>query len=83
MLRGEAARPVGKRHAKRSPPADATTRSRADRSRAHPDTDPEFLIERVAKLPTRQELALRPLYTMVGAAAIVVAWIELFWRHCM
>jgi hypothetical protein len=44
--------------------------------------DLEFLIERVSKLPTRQEQALKPLYTMVGSAAIVIAWIELFWRHC-
>jgi hypothetical protein len=27
--------------------------------------DLEFLMERVAKLPTRQELALRPLYVIV------------------
>jgi hypothetical protein len=43
--------------------------------------DIEFLIERISKLPTRQEQALKPLHTMVGSAAIVVAWIELFWRH--
>jgi hypothetical protein len=46
-------------------------------------TDLEFLIERVSKLPTRREQALRPLYVMVGSAAIVIAWIELFWRHCL
>ena len=40
--------------------------------------DLEFLIERVA----RREQALKPLYTMIGSAAIVIAWIELFWRHC-
>ena len=44
--------------------------------------DIEFLIERVARLPTRQEQALKPIYTMIGSAAIVIAWIELFWRHC-
>jgi hypothetical protein len=44
--------------------------------------DLEFLIERVSKLPTRQEQALKPLYVMVGSAGIVIAWIELFWRHC-
>jgi hypothetical protein len=44
--------------------------------------DLEFLIERVSRLPTRQEPALKPLYVMVGSAAIVIAWIELFGRHC-
>ena len=46
-------------------------------------TDIEFLIERVSKLPTRREQALKPLYVMVGSAGIVVGWIELFWRHCL
>jgi hypothetical protein len=46
-------------------------------------TDLEFLIERVSKLPTRQELALRPLYVMVGSAGLVIAWIELFRRVCL
>ena len=41
-------------------------------------TDLEFLIERVSKLPTRREQALKPLYVMVGSAGIVIAWIELF-----
>jgi hypothetical protein len=45
--------------------------------------DLEFVIERVSRLPTRKEQALKPLYTMVGSAAIVIAWIELFWRHCL
>ena len=45
-------------------------------------TDLEFLIERVSKLPTRREQALKPLYVMIGSAGIVIAWIELFWRHC-
>jgi len=46
-------------------------------------TDLEFLIERVARLPTRKERALKPLYVMIGSAGIVIAWIELFWRHCL
>ena len=45
--------------------------------------DLEFLIERVVRLPTRKEQALKPLYTMIGSAAIVIGWIELFWRHCL
>jgi hypothetical protein len=43
--------------------------------------DLEFLIERVERF--RREQALKPLYTMVGSAALVIAWIELFWRHCL
>ena len=46
-------------------------------------TDLEFLIERVSQLPTRKEQALRPLYVIVGSAGIVIAWIELFRRHCL
>ena len=42
--------------------------------------DLEFLIERVSRL--RKEQALKPLYTMIGSA-IVIAWIEFFWRHCL
>jgi len=42
-------------------------------------TDLEFLIEPVERF--RKEQALKPLYTMVWSAAIVIAWIELFWRH--
>ena len=43
--------------------------------------DLEFLIERVER--HRRQQALKSLYTMVGSAAIVIAWIELFWRHCL
>ena len=44
-------------------------------------TDLEFLIERVERLPTRKEQALKPLLIMVGSAGIVIAWIEIFWRR--
>ena len=43
--------------------------------------DLEFLIERVTRF--RKEKALKPVYTMIGSAAIVIAWIEVFWRHCL
>ena len=46
-------------------------------------TDLEFLMERVSRLPTRKEQALKPLYMIVGSAGIVIGWIELFWRHCL
>jgi hypothetical protein len=38
---------------------------------------------RVARLPTRKEQALKPLYVMIGSAGIVILWIELFWRYCL
>jgi hypothetical protein len=44
-------------------------------------TDLEFLIERFERF--RREQTLKPLYVMVGSAEIVIAWIELFWRHCL
>ena len=43
--------------------------------------DVEFLIEQVTRF--RKEQALKPLYTMIGSAAIVIAWIEIFGRHCL
>jgi hypothetical protein len=30
----------------------------------------------------RKEQAFKPFYTMIESAAIVIAWIELFWEHC-
>jgi hypothetical protein len=41
--------------------------------------DLEFLIERGERF--RKEQALRLLCVMVGSAAIVIGWLELFWRH--
>jgi hypothetical protein len=46
-------------------------------------TDLEFLIQRVSKLPTRQELALRPLWVIAGSAGLVIAWTGLFRRVCL
>ena len=57
-------------------------RSPEDINLAAIKTDLEFLMERLSKLPTRKEQALKPLYVMVGSAGLVIAWIELFWRHC-
>ena len=42
--------------------------------------DLEFLIDRTERF--RRKQALKPLYVMVGSAAIVIGWLELFWRHC-
>ena len=41
----------------------------------------EFLIERVEQ--HRREQALKPFYTMISSAAIIIAWIGLFWRRCL
>jgi hypothetical protein len=45
--------------------------------------DLEFLIEAGRAAPHCKEQTLKPLYVMVGSAGIVIAWIELFWRHCL
>ena len=45
-------------------------------------TDLEFLMEQVARLPTRKESAFKPLY-VIGSAGLVIAWFEIFWRHCL
>src|SRR6516162_10252273 len=39
-------------------------------------TDLGFLVERVSRLPVRQELALRPLYIIAGSAGPVIAWVD-------
>ena len=53
-------------------------RNREDINPGAIKADLEFLIEQVSRLPARQELALRPLYVMVGSAGLGIAWIELF-----
>jgi len=40
-------------------------------------------MERVVQLPTRRELALRPLYIMIGDAGLVIVWFDVFWRPCL
>jgi len=46
-------------------------------------TDLEFSDRSRRPAPNGQQQALRPLYVMVGSAAIVIGWLELFWRHCL
>jgi hypothetical protein len=58
-----------------------TRRNPEDIDLAAIKADLEFLIERTER--SRKEQALKPLYTMIGSAAIVIAWIEVFWRHCL
>jgi hypothetical protein len=46
------------------PPPNLPRRNPDDIDLGRIQTDLEFLIERVSKLPTRQELALRPIYDL-------------------
>ena len=45
----------------------------------------DFLKELLARLPSRRDQAFTPLRVMFGSAvlssAIVIGWLELFWRH--
>jgi hypothetical protein len=47
----------------------------------------EFVMAQLAALQTRRDQAFVPLRTMFGSAvlsaALVIGWIELFWRHCL
>ena len=47
----------------------------------------EFLRMQLARLPTRREQAFLPLKIMFGSAviggALVILWLEAFWRHSM
>jgi len=47
----------------------------------------DLVKELLARLPTRRDQALVPLKIMSGSAvlstALVIGWIELFWRHCL
>jgi hypothetical protein len=45
----------------------------------------DFVKELIARIPTRRDQAFVPLKIMFGSAvmgaALVIGWIELFWRH--
>ena len=47
----------------------------------------DFVKELIARIPTQRDQAFVPLRTMLGStvlsAALVIGWIELFWRHCL
>jgi hypothetical protein len=47
----------------------------------------EFVKARLAALPTRRDQAFTPLRIMFGSpvlsVALVIGWIELFWRDCL
>ena len=80
MLRGEAARLSGTDMPDDHHPL-MPRRNPEDINLGAIKADLEFLIEQVTRF--RKEQALKPLYTMVGSAAIVIAWIEVFLRHCL
>ena len=46
------------------------------------ECDLEFIMIRLQKMPSRLDLAHRVIAAMVGAAGLVILWIELIWRHC-
>ena len=47
----------------------------------------DFVKELSARLPTRRDQAFQPLRLMLGSAllsaALVILWLEAFWRHCL
>ena len=47
----------------------------------------DFVKELIARIPTRRDQAFVPLRTMLGSAvigaALVILWLEVFWRHCL
>jgi hypothetical protein len=43
----------------------------------------EVMQAQLARLPTRKQLGQAALGISFCSAAIVVLWIEIFWRHCL
>ena len=47
----------------------------------------DFVKEQLARLPTRRDQAFVPLKIMFGSAvigaAVVILWLEAFWRHSL
>ena len=47
----------------------------------------DFVKELISRIPTRKDQAFVPLRTMFGSAvlsaALVILWLEMFWRHCL
>jgi len=47
----------------------------------------DFVKDLIARIPTRRDQAFTPLRIMFGSAvlsaALVIGWIEVFWRHCL
>jgi hypothetical protein len=69
---------------------DRFTLRQADAAReaySQPMEELELVKGQLARLPTRKDLAFTPLRIILGtavtAAALVILWIEAFWRHCL
>ena len=49
--------------------------------------EPDFVKELIARIPTRRDQAFVPLKIMLGSAvmgaALVILWLEAFWRHTL
>jgi hypothetical protein len=43
----------------------------------------EAIYARLVRIPTRMELARAALGIIFCTTMIVIAWLELFWRHCL
>ena len=44
------------------------------------ESDLQFVMGQLARLPTRRDLAKAPLGIMISTAALVILWAEAFWR---
>jgi len=44
------------------------------------ESDLEFIMARLARLPTRGDLAKTALGIILSTAALVILWAEVFWR---
>jgi hypothetical protein len=43
----------------------------------------EAIHARLARVPTRAEIARLTLGAIIGTAGLVILWFETFWRHCL
>jgi hypothetical protein len=44
------------------------------------ESDLEFMMGQLARLPTRRDLAMAALGIIISTAALVILWAEAFWR---
>ena len=65
------------------PDEHTLTLHQADQSRsdfAAIETDLQFVMGQLARLPTRRDLAKAALGIIIATAALVILWAEAFWR---
>jgi hypothetical protein len=68
------------------PDDNLLTLRQADQARtdfAAIESDLELIMARLAKIPTRKELARSALGIIFGTAGLVIAWIKLFRHYCL